>query len=243
MLKKVNLILLYVLTIAFIVFAVADVYYITRSETRILQKISELTKEVRNFDYHTVQFRDNKECAKYLDANVEIYNTTASAKGAGTHIKIQDVSYVLSCAHLLKDDSDVMTAYDNDRNTYILVLVEQNKDMDLALFKILFAGNLPYLELGQNEPPIGSEVLIVGNPNGFTDIITSGLISQYYQDGYLVENKVYFGNSGGALIYKDQIVGVLNSLYSVSHDNVTISYGHAIGLPIIEDFLRGYYGE
>lgn len=180
---------------------------------------------------------DNVEEIK--KANVLLYNTTAGFDGSGSHIVIKDKHYILTCAHLVKDEEDFVWVVLDEGSWHPLGLVKINKSKDLALFEIFMVDNLPYLEISDEFPKEGSEVVIIGNPADLTDIITDGVIAKVKNKGYLFTNKIYFGNSGGAILYKGKIVGVVNKIGVHYQLPVIVNYGYGVRLEIIKEFLGG----
>jgi hypothetical protein len=73
-------------------------------------------------------------------------------------------------------------------------------------------------------------------------MITDGIIAQIDKSNYIVTNKVYFGNSGGALIYDGKIVGVLSQIAAFTQITpwgiVAQNYGIVVKLEHILTFLK-----
>jgi len=177
------------------------------------------------------------------EANLLIINATAGFMGSGTHIKLNNKSYILTCAHLLIDKEDKIVAQDDNGYYHFTEVVKVNEDMDLMLLETTTIGKLAYLEISDIFPAQGSEVLVIGNPSGLLNMITDGIISQIEKTYYIITNKIYFGNSGGALIYKGKVVGVISQIATFS--NVTLTgvvaqnYGVVVKLEHILTFLSG----
>ena len=89
-------------------------------------------------------------------------------------------------------------------------------------------------------PKEGSEIAVIGNPDGLKDIITNGVISEIREYDYLLTNKVYRGNSGGAIIYKGKIVGVINMILTFFEEltpPIIVNYSMGTNLKSIREFL------
>jgi S1-C subfamily serine protease len=68
--------------------------------------------------------------------------------------------------------------------------------------------SLPVL-LDGPEGLIGDQVVAVGSPLGFSGTITTGIISQIYEDAYQTDAAVNPGNSGGPLLdMRGRLLGV-----------------------------------
>ena len=180
------------------------------------------------------------------EANLLIINATAGFMGSGTHIKLNNKSYILTCAHLLIDKEDKIVAQDDNGYYHFTEVVKVNEDMDLMLLETTTIDKLAYLEISDIFPAQGSEVLVIGNPSGLLNMITDGIISQIEKTYYIITNKIYFGNSGGALIYRGKVVGVISQIATFSHFTlsgvVAQNYGIVVKLEHIKTFLGDLNG-
>jgi len=189
---------------------------------------------------------DLADVKRIKEANVLIQNLTKQCQGSGTHIKINGEDYVLTCAHLIDEkveDNNMVIV--SDRGTWAsATIVKYNQEKDLALLKCPQLKHTAYLEISTEEPREGSEVLVSGNPSGLKDMITDGIVAKVDRKSqhYLITNKIYFGNSGGALLYKGKIVGVMSRIWAFTHNTsmgiITQNYGLAVSLKEIQNFLK-----
>ena len=150
-------------------------------------------------------------------ANLNIINYTQGTSGSGTLIKIKDKFYVLTAAHMIGTDNDILFAEDNiAKKGYILSIVKYNRWNDLAILKIKLKkdDSLKYyaLEIGTESPQIGEIIYVIGNPDSYEDILTSGVVVKRGRTFSLISAPIYFGNSGGAVIYKGKLVGIVSAL-------------------------------
>lgn len=196
--------------------------------------------DILDFDIRLKQIEKelkDKTTLEYIQkANIYIINYSTGYSGAGSHIKINDQSYILTCAHLMDNDKDIMYGNFSDRDRYALELISKNEDKDLALFKIKNSDN-PSLKICEKEPKVTNQVMVIGNPDILEDVISLGEIIKIQKDFYLVTNEVYFGNSGGALLYRGEIIGVLSEVYSSFNGKNYIKYGVTSSLKSIQAFL------
>ena len=199
----------------------------------------ELKKSQRKVENNLEQ-TDLYNVENIKQANFILYNETRGSGGSGTHIKIDGKSYILTCAHLIDEvATEKLVVIDDEGDWLPIELVKYNRKKDLALFRFFGAEDLPYLEIGKEAPKVGSKVLVIGNPDSLTDVLSDGIISQIEDNHYLVTNKIYYGNSGGALLYKGKVVGVMSKLLINFMPPVFVSYGEAVGLADIITFLEG----
>lgn len=174
------------------------------------------------------------------DANILIRNNSLGIQGSGSHIKIGEESYILTCAHLMKKDTNKLIGIIDSENRVTLKIVKYNKKIDIMLLKpVESMENIPYLEISETFPLEGSEILVIGNPASMIDLVTEGVIAKINKNHYVVTNLIYFGNSGGCVLYKGKIVGIVNTLRVYHTQNVFVNYGYAVKLEIIKDFLDG----
>ncbi len=152
---------------------------------------------------------------KVRRANYLIINNSKGYSGSGTLIKYKDRYYILTCAHLLKDTSDLMIAKNTATNTtHLLSLIKVDFKKDLAVYDIIVSESSKKfaLPLSDKTPPVGSSIYVIGNPSSYTDILTKGVISKYQGDTGMATATVFFGNSGGAILYSSKVVGVTSRI-------------------------------
>jgi len=195
-------------------------------------EIENKIKEVKTIDLENIE--------NIKKANLIIINETTDCMGAGTHIKYDNKNYVLSCAHLINEPTDLIIAIENKNNEEILLeLVHYDKDYDLSLFRMTkCVKHIPALEISEEFPEVGSEVIVIGNPDMFEDLVTDGAISKIKNKIYIMTNKVYCGNSGGAVLYKGKIVGVLSAMQIMFNFPQIENFAIAINLKTIHRFLE-----
>lgn len=198
-------------------------------------KIVEIQKRLEGMK--TIDLEDTEKIQK---ANLIMYNVTKNFAGSGTHIRKNGVDYILTCAHLIKEVEDNFIAIENKTNEQInITLVDFDRGLDLALFKLpRTRKDIPVLEISSEFPKPGSEVILIGNPSMMEDIITEGIIAKIAKRDYIITNKAYFGNSGGALLYKGKIVGVLSALQVFFEFPYMQDYAIAINLKSINRFIE-----
>lgn len=210
------------------------------------EEIDKIEKKVNEFE-KKYQTYDNLVNQNVILSNVLIKNYTQNCIGAGTIVKYKDRIFVLSCAHLIEDNSDLITMQYTKDTEIVLNPVKIDKGKDLSVMEIMIAikglvntSKISYLEISNEYPPIGSTVVLVGNPATIEDTITVGNIANEVGCYYIITNTCYYGNSGGALLYKNKVIGVASRLWVLS-DGVT--YGAVIKLELIKMFLDEYIQE
>ena len=204
-------------------------------------EIYQVINSIRNYQAQRDLYEE-KNAEKMLEANFLMFNKNISAIGSGTHIMLKGQHFILTCAHLFQEPTDLMFAVDNEYNMRRVELVKYSREFDLALFRIddPTLQQSAYVKLGTEQPKPGSRIIVVGNPGGEADIITDGIVAKEFKYGYMFTNLIYFGNSGGGIFYKGNLVGVATNLYIRSDGvSVYVNYGYGPNLTTIMDFLGG----
>jgi serine protease Do len=104
----------------------------------------------------------------------------------------------------------------------------------LALLKIKANKALPYISFGDSDKArVGDWVIAVGNPFGFGNSFTAGIISARgrdiqsgpYDDFIQIDAPINKGNSGGPLLnMSGEVIGINTAIYSPNGGNVGIGF-------------------
>jgi serine protease Do len=125
--------------------------------------------------------------------------------------------YVLTNHHVIEDADDVQVTLADGR-TVKAEFLGSDRDTDIALIRIP-ADKLTALPLGDSDQlRVGDFVVAIGNPFGFSQTVTSGIVSAVgrsgirglgYQNFIQTDASINPGNSGGALVnLAGQLVGI-----------------------------------
>ena len=167
--------------------------------------------------------------------------------------------YVLTNYHVIEnaDEIEVLLA---DGNTVSANVLGADPETDLAVLTIEVE-NLPTAVISDSSKlQVGDVVLAIGNPFGFGQTVTQGIISATGRDRLGINTFENFiqtdaainpGNSGGALINAyGELVGINTAIFSKSGGSQGIGFAIPIGLAtdvmsqIIEHgrVIRGWLG-
>ena len=124
---------------------------------------------------------------------------------------------VLTNHHVIDNADDVQVTLADGR-TVKAEFLGSDADTDIALIRIP-AGNLTEIKLGDStQLRVGDFVVAIGNPFGFSQTVTSGIVSAVgrsgirglgYQNFIQTDASINPGNSGGALVnLQGQLVGI-----------------------------------
>jgi len=136
--------------------------------------------------------------------------------GSGVIIDAQK-GYVLTNHHVIENADDVQVTL-GDGRTVKADFIGSDADTDIALIRIK-ADNLTDIKLADsNALRVGDFVVAIGNPFGFTQTVTSGIVSAVgrsgirglgYQNFIQTDASINPGNSGGALVnLQGKLVGI-----------------------------------
>lgn len=129
-------------------------------------------------------------------------------------------------------------------------ILEVNDALDLAVLQIRGVKDLPFCRLGDsNSVELGNIVFAVGSPYGFSETITSGIVSNSRKDvrieGKSFQNLIQTdavindGNSGGPLVdVSGEVVGL--NVGILSEGTVYSGIGFAIPINDAKDFAKRY---
>ena len=183
--------------------------------------------------------------------------------GAGSGFIISEQGHILTNAHVVKQASRVQITLFN-KQTYEADIVGVDEKTDVAVVKI----NAPAKELqpvlfgSSDDLEIGEWVIAIGNPFGYTNTITTGIISatgrrsQFYQNGgyynfIQTDAAINPGNSGGPLVnLKGEVIGINTLIVSRSGGYQGLSFAIPVRMAkkVAEDLIyegrviRGFLG-
>jgi serine protease Do len=164
-------------------------------------------------------FGDDPFFREFFGREFENFNRTIPMKGKGSGFIVDGKEgYILTNNHVV-DDADKVTVTLLDGRTFEASLVGKDPTFDLAVVQVK-ADNLPSLELGDSDAAeVGEWVVAIGNPHGFENSVTAGIISAKNRTlqaadvnfrGFLqTDAAINPGNSGGPLLdMKGRVIGI-----------------------------------
>ncbi|MBN9344259.1 MAG: hypothetical protein BGO76_08445 [Caedibacter sp. 38-128] len=173
-----------------------------------------------------------------------------SSLGSGVLVKADGL--VITNDHVIKQAEEIKVILADGRE-YHAEIVARDVRTDLAALKLKTEEkNLPYLELKDADTlQVGDLVLAVGNPFGFGQTVTSGIVSGLARNSVGIKDfrsliqtdaAINPGNSGGPMITLDgKVVGINTAIFS--HTGGSIGIGFAIPsnlvVPVIASVNHG----
>ena len=159
--------------------------------------------------------------------------------------------YVLTNSHVIANAGTVKVIFKDERE-YQAQIVGADPDSDLAVLRITTQESIPAIEMGNSDDlMIGETVIAIGNPFGFSNTVTTGVISalnrsfrtedRVFHDFIQIDASINPGNSGGPLLnINGELVGINTAIYAKAQ-----GIGFAIPISkarrIITDLIR--HGE
>jgi len=141
--------------------------------------------------------------------------------------------YILTNAHVIHA-AKIITITLSDGRVYHAKLIGEDVASDIAVLQIK-ADNLTAMSLGNSDDlQVGQPVAAIGNPFGFNQTVTSGIISALQRSDLHLETLEDFiqtdapinpGNSGGALVnMTGHLIGINTAIYAPEGGNVGIGF-------------------
>ncbi|WP_145317529.1 stalk domain-containing protein [Paenibacillus xylanexedens] len=158
----------------------------------------------------------NTEQVARLEQSVvmlESYDKEDNYLGFGSAISI-GYGLFLTNYHVIADSSSYMIQTSQDQYYEVQGVIAADENLDLALVKTSMRTNIPPLHIGlTTKITVGQSVVAIGNPEGFQNTISTGIISgiRNYGSDKLIQTtaSITNGSSGGPLLnMKGEVIGV-----------------------------------
>jgi len=138
-------------------------------------------------------------------------------KSLGSGFIIDKEGYIITNNHVVEGAEEIKVTLSNGKDFEGKVIGRDSKT-DIALIKIESRKDLPTVKMGDSDTlQVGEWVIAIGNPFGFENTVTAGIISAKgrvigagpYDDFLQTDASINPGNSGGPLINtQGEVVGI-----------------------------------
>jgi serine protease DegQ len=181
------------------------------------------------------------------------------ATSLGSGVIVSPEGYVLTNHHVIDGADDIELVLADGRELHARVK-GVDPESDLAVLKA-DGDNLPTMTLGTvDHVQVGDVVLAIGNPFGFGNTVTLGIVSALgrnhlginrFEDFIQTDAAINPGNSGGALVdTTGNLIGINSTIFSQSGGSMGIGFAIPVSLArtvlaqIIKDgaVTRGWLG-
>lgn len=186
----------------------------------------------------TAQYYDKDELIninvyeKISPAIVSVVAQLSDGVSEGTGCIITTDGQILTGWHVVEGAKTIDVTTSNGQ-TYKAKLMAKMKDSrDLALLKIEPNEKLSTVSFGDSEEvKVGQKVLSIGNPFGFSNTLTQGIISRidYVKNRFQTDAAINPGCSGGPILNSTgEVIGISQSIYNPDHNISNIGIGFAV---------------
>jgi Do/DeqQ family serine protease len=160
------------------------------------------------------------------------------AAGSGVIVDAKQ-GYILTNHHVV-ENAEKITVTLSDNRSLAAKVVGSDAGSDLAVLKVT-GHELIDMPLGDsNKLRVGDYVVAIGNPFGFSNTVTSGIVSALgrsginrdaYEDFIQTDASINPGNSGGALVnLNGELVGINSAIISRSGGNIGIGFAIPVNM-------------
>jgi len=162
----------------------------------------------------------------------------------GSGVVVHESGYLITNAHVIKEARNIKAIFNNG-DEFPCTIIKADESKDLALLKIQADKKLPFVHLGTSDDlMIGETVVAIGNPYGYSNTLTTGVISAVGRDipveeGFWLRGLIQTdapinpGNSGGPLFnINGDLIGI-NTAIRAGAENI----GFAIPVDTLADNL------
>jgi Do/DeqQ family serine protease len=212
--------------------AVADQQEIYSRETPVVRAVQKISPVVVNISSERqVQSRMNPFFNFPMDPFFRDFfdfgyqrRQTMTSLGSGVIID-GERGLILTNEHVVAQ-TDKIAVVLNDGRDFEADIVGTDPESDLAVLRITTDEHLPAIGMGDSgDIMIGETVIAIGNPFGFSNTVTTGVVSAVNRN-IRAENRVYYdfiqtdasinpGNSGGPLLnINGELIGINTAIYA-----------------------------
>ncbi|MFP4647143.1 MAG: trypsin-like peptidase domain-containing protein [Candidatus Acetothermia bacterium] len=183
--------------------------------------------------------------------------------GSGFVVNWEGQKYVLTNQHVIEDGDEIRLVFP-DGETFKASVLAGDEIVDVAVLQIeeglhgAKIEDLPEVELGDSDQAmVGEWVVAIGNPEGFQNTVTAGVLSAKgrdipkpqgdgtYYDLLQTDAAVNPGNSGGPLVNTDgEVIGINTAIVRRSSQGVPLTgLNFAVGINSVKKVLPQLIGE
>jgi len=165
-------------------------------------------------------FRDRMFDELFRQFHERFHQRQYRTSSLGSGVLIDSSGIVVTNEHVINRASRITVTLSNNKQ-YEAVLISSDPESDLAVLKINSADPLPCIQMGtSSDLMIGETVIAVGNPFGFQNSVSVGVLSAtdrcvraegrvVLEDLIQIDAAINPGNSGGALInINGELIGI-----------------------------------
>ncbi len=161
---------------------------------------------------------------------------------SGTGCIISSNGLILTSRHVIEGVKNIKIKLYDGKETDGIVIGTLEGGNDLALVKIFTQTPLKPVKLGNsNEIKVGQKVLAIGNPFGFNNTLTTGIVSRFDTERNKIQTDAAInpGSSGGPLVNSNaEVIGINQSIYNPDNNRSNIGIGFAVPINEAKAFIQ-----
>jgi len=145
-------------------------------------------------------------------------------KVLGSGVIVHEDGYIITNAHVVEGAKNIKVML-GDGHEFLATVISADQSKDLAVLTIETQDKLPFIHPGRsNDLMIGETVIAIGNPYGYLNTVTSGVVSAVGRDIEVSEDfwlrgliqtdaPINPGNSGGPLLnVNGELIGITTAI-------------------------------
>jgi serine protease Do len=160
---------------------------------------------------------------------------TEEMRSLGSGVIVSSEGHILTNQHVVADVDEVRVRLSNGQEA-VARIIGADADTDIAVLKVTGLKMTPLAFADSDQVKVGQRVIAVGNPFGFDETVTQGIISakgrameDSANDFFQTDAAINPGNSGGPLVdLRGEIIGINSSIYAGSGSGSWQGLGFAI---------------
>ncbi len=218
-----------------------------RSLSRVFQSVA---KKAEPAVVHIRQFNKVPQYRRDIFGFPRMAEAQLQETGLGSGVIVSPDGYILTNNHVAQNVETLLVRL-FDRREIEAKVVGRDPATDLAVLKI-GAENLSYAEFADSDTvEVGEWLLAIGSPFGFSNTVTSGIVSakgrsgigglQGYQDFIQTDAAVNPGNSGGPMLnLEGKIIGINSAIATRSggYQGISFAIPSNIAKSIMESLIK-----
>lgn len=169
--------------------------------------------------------------------------------GSGSGVLFQEDGYIATNHHVIEGAREIVVTM-TDGNRYPGRIVGLDPVSDLAVVKIEGETPFPVIEFGDSENvKVGETAIAIGNPLGFDQTVTVGVISAINRSLRVDERTLVFlqtdaainaGNSGGPLVnVRGEVIGINTAkIPGVGIEGLGFAIPSSTAVPVLEELVE-----
>ncbi|MDD3594646.1 MAG: trypsin-like peptidase domain-containing protein [Candidatus Gastranaerophilales bacterium] len=161
---------------------------------------------------------------------------------SGTGCIINPEGYILTSRHVIDGVNEIKVTLSDGSVLDAKIIKSVGEGNDLAILKINAKKPLTPITFGSSSKvKVGQKVLALGNPFGFNNTLTTGIVSRVdaARNKIQTDAAINPGSSGGPLLNTEgEVIGINQSIYNPDNNKSNIGIGFAVPVDTAVKFIE-----